>query len=203
MATYPVDVDVESPPRFERIQLLVRVVIAIVAGWFGITAGWLGCVLYGVLPLVAAISVSSRGDFTTRVAPRLSRVLGWFVQFSAYMMLLVDRFPTGDDVSTRVTIQVTDRPTTGSALLRLLTSLPSALVLAVLWFVSGILWIVGAVFVLINTTIPASILGFQRGVLRWIANLLAYHASLVVEYPPFSLDTGIHQHPEIAVSAAR
>jgi hypothetical protein len=35
-----------------------------------------------------------------------------------------------------------------------------------------------------------SILSFQRGVLRWQARLVAYHASLVEEYPPFSFETG-------------
>ena len=43
--------------------------------------------------------------------------------------------------------------------------------------------------VLFTERIPPSILAFQRGVLRWNARLVAYHASLVEEYPPFALDT--------------
>jgi hypothetical protein len=37
-----------------------------------------------------------------------------------------------------------------------------------------------------STPSPASILSFQTGYLPWSARLLAYHASFVEEYPPFS-----------------
>ena len=43
--------------------------------------------------------------------------------------------------------------------------------------------------VLFGLSIPRSILAFQRGVLCWQARLVAYHASFVVEYPPWSFDT--------------
>jgi len=80
-------------------------------------------------------------------------------------------------------------PTVGSALLRLVTSVPSGLVLIVLWFVSGLLWLYSAAVVLFDAPIPRSILGFQRAIVRWQTHLVAYHASLVDEYPPFELHT--------------
>jgi hypothetical protein len=193
MTAHPVEVEVISPPRFERLQLLLRVALAIVLGWIGITAGWLVCVLFGALPLIAAIVISSGGGerYLGEVAPRLWRVLAWLLQLSAYMLLLVDRFPTGPaDDWVRLQIRFTGKPTVGSALLRFITSIPSGLVLMLLWFVSWVLWVASAVLVLFGSPLPESILGFQRGVLRWNARLVAYHASLVEEYPPFTLDTG-------------
>jgi hypothetical protein len=53
------------------------------------------------------------------------------------------------------------------------------------------------VMVLIQENYPDGLYNFQRGVLRWEARLLGYHASLVDQYPPFALDTG----PEPASTA--
>src|SRR5262249_54288876 len=121
--------------------------------------------------------------------------------FSAYMLLLVDRFPAGEPTGVQIQIRPDARPTTGSALLRLITSIPSGFVLAILGCVSSVLFVIGAVMVLIERRIPSSILGFQRGVLRWQARLLAYHASLVDEYPPFSLDADLAQPEDHAHTA--
>jgi hypothetical protein len=191
MSDYPVQVDVSSPPHFARMQLLLRLALGIALGWLGITAGWLVCALYGLLPLVAAVAASSvdRDKYQTEFAPPLWRPLRWLLGFWAYMTLLVDRFPTERDDDVRIAIRFTGQPSIGSALLRLITSIPSGLVLGLLWMVSGVLWVIAAVVVLIGARMPRSILAFQRGVLRWNARLVAYHASLVDEYPPFSFSS--------------
>jgi uncharacterized protein DUF4389 len=205
MSNYPVHVEVSSPPHFERIQLLLRIVLAIMLGWIGITVGWIVCLLYGLLPVIAAIAVSSRGGtgYTTTVGPTLWRGLRWLLQFGAYMALLTDRFPTGDDDPVRIELQLTGKPTLGSVLSRLATSIPSGVVLLLLWCVSSVLWLAAAGIVLVNASIPDPILAFQRGVLRWQARLLAYHASLVEEYPPFSFETGDGRDAAAAGSVAR
>ncbi len=43
--------------------------------------------------------------------------------------------------------------------------------------------------ILIRKDYPDRLYSFQRGSLRWGARLLACHASLVHECPPFALDT--------------
>jgi hypothetical protein len=202
MSDDPVQIEVTSPPYFARLQLLLRIVLAIVLGWFGVTAGWLACMLYLVLPVVAAIAISSSGSerYARDTGPRVWRVLAWLMQFSAYMALLVDRFPTGDGHPVHVTVRVTSRMTAGAALFRLVTSIPSAFVLMVLAFVGSILWVFAALVVLFGAAMPEWILGYQRGILRWQTRLLAYHASLVDEYPPFTMDTG-REDGELAASA--
>lgn len=187
---YPVQIDVVSPVRFDRVQLLLRVGIAVVLGGFGLSAGWLVCLLFGALPLIAAVAISADRDvYRARVAPQIWRVLHWLLRLSAYMLLLVDRFPTEDTRRVVADIRYTGQPTLGTALGRLATSLPSGIVLMLLWLVSGPLWVVAALTVLLGLPMPRSILAFQRGVLRWQARLVAYHASLVEEYPPWSFDT--------------
>jgi len=205
MSSYPVHVEVSSPPRFERLQLLLRIVLAITLGWIGVTAGWLVCLLYGLLPVIAAVAISSLGGerYLATVGPKLWRVLVWLLQFEAYMALITDRFPTGEDDPVRIEIQFTGRPTIGSALGRLATSIPSGLMLAFLWFVASVLWLVAAVIVLFNAPMPDAILAFQRGVLRWQSRLVAYHASLVEAYPPFLFESGDGHDATITASGAR
>jgi hypothetical protein len=195
--TYPVQLDVTSPPRFDRIQLLLRLAIAVALGWIGVSAGWLRCGLFLALPVIAAIIVSTRGAraYVDDIGPRLWRAIGWLLAFSAYMMLLVDRFPLGETPDVRIELRLTGQPTTGGALLRLILSIPSGLVLSVLGCVSFVVFVVGVVTILVQDTVPAGILTFQRGVLRWQARLLAYHASLVDEYPPFSFEDEAHGRP--------
>lgn len=195
--TYPVQLDVTSPPRYDRVQLAIRVVVSIALGCLGITASWLTWLLFVALPVVAAIGVSTRGarPYLDELGPRLWRVLSWLLAFSAYMLLLTDRFPTGEPTGVAAEIQIDGQPTVSSALLRLLTSIPSGFVLGLLGIVSWVLVIAGAVMILIECRVPDGILAFQRGILRWQARLLAYHASLVEEYPPFSFEDAHQPRP--------
>jgi hypothetical protein len=191
MVDQPVQISIVSPPRFLRLQLLLRILLTVALGWLGITARWLVGAMYLLLPLIAAIAISSMGAerYRNELAPRVWRVLVWLLELSAFTALLVDTLPAGRDKHVHALIRFTGTPTVGSALLRLLTSIPSGIVLSILWCVSGILWIVAALSVLFFESVPPSVLAFQRAVLRWNARLVAYHASLVDEYPPFALDT--------------
>jgi uncharacterized protein DUF4389 len=199
--TYPVQLEVTSPARFDRVQLALRLVIAIALGWVGATAGWLGCAVFLALPVIAAVVISTRGSqaYLDDTGPKVWRVVSWLLAFSAYMLLLTDRFPAGETTEVQIHIRPDGHPTTGSALFRLITSIPSGFVLGILGFVSSVLFVVAAVMVLIDQQVPAGILGYQRGVLRWQARLAGYHASLVEEYPPFSFEAdpaqpGDHAH---------
>ena len=196
MTDPPVHVEVASPQRYDRGQLAARVVFAIVLGWLGISAGWVSW-------LLSPGGSADRGDrnqhaqpreYPARLGPPLWRGLAWLLQLSAYMMFLTDRFPLGAP-AVSFEVDISARPTVGSSLLRLVTSIPSAIVLCFLSLISGVMWLISAIGVLVVAHVPDSILGYQRGVLRWQARLVAYHASLVNDYPPFMLDTHGHLPP--------
>lgn len=190
MGDPPVRVELSTPPRFARGQLVIRIVLAIVLGWLGITVGWVSWVLYLALPLIAAISIGTPpDDYPARLGPRVWRVLSWLLELSAYMIFLTDRFPAIGERSLQFEVDLTAHPTMGSALVRLLTSIPSAFVLSLLQLISGVFWLISAITVLVAARVPEGILAFQRGLLRWQARLAGYHASLVDAYPPFALDT--------------
>lgn len=181
--------DVTYPQRFDRVQVVLRVVIIWLVALVGIPVGW---ILYLGFPVLAAVLVSQKDGarYLDEDGPRVSRWLGWVVAVLAYVWQLTDRLPAAAEEPVRFEVEPSGTPTPGSALLRIVTAIPSAFVLALLMFVSAIVWVIAAVWILIAETYPESLYGFQRGVVRWTARLLAYLASLVESYPPFSLDTG-------------
>jgi hypothetical protein len=188
MDRYPVDLVVTSPARYDRVQIALRLGIALVLGFLGVSGGWVSGLLYVVLPVIAAVAIGSHGAayYHERVGPSVWRVLRWLFDFSAYMMLLVDRFPTTEGTTCRVELEAGGTPTVGRALARLVFSIPAAIVQCVLWFISGIFVVVSWITVLAAETVPRWIRRYQEAVLRAQARLFAYHAALVDPYPPFS-----------------
>ncbi len=194
MATdYPVTFDVVRPDRFERTQVFLRILLLIIVSIVTGTVGWMFGLVYLLLPVLAAILVSNRGSqrFIEEDGPRVTAWLRWLVAFYAYLIILTDRFPTDrPEEIVRFEVRAGGSPTVGSALLRLIYSIPNAFVFVLLGIVSVVVWLIAAVMVLMRESYPEGLYNFQRGVLRWEARLLGYHASLVQEYPPFALDTG-------------
>lgn len=192
------ELETKTPVHFDREQVALRLLLGIVLGWFGITLGWMTSFLYVLLPLLVAGGISAVGsaNYARDFAPQLWSVLAWIIRAEAYMMLIVDRFPTVDEADVRLTVRYSGTPTVASALIRLVTSLPSACVLGLLMVISTPLWVVAAVIVLVGAEMPSWILAYQRGVLRWQLRLLAYHASLVCEYPPW------HLHADLPLAQA-
>ncbi len=201
MATsYPVTFDVDRPEKFERPHVFLRVVVAAILSILGGALGWILGLVYLVLPVVAAIFVSQKGGekYLAEDGPRVTGWLRWIVAFYAYLGILTDRFPTEKpEEIVRFEVQTSGTPTVGSALLRLIYSIPSAFVLSILAIVSAVIWLIAAVMVLIQENYPEGLYNIQRGILRWEARLLGYHASLVERYPPFALDTEPEPAPAV------
>ncbi len=184
----PVVFDVGYPQRFARVQVALRIVIVVLVAMIGIPFGW---ILYLGFPVLAAVLISQKDGarYLGEDGPRVTRWLQWVMAVIAYMWMLTDRLPVSGEETVRFEVERSGAPTVGSALLRIVKAIPSAFVLVLLMFVSGIVWLIAAVWILIEETYPESLFGFQRGVVRWQARLLAYLASLVEPYPPFHLDT--------------
>lgn len=190
MADYPVIFDVQRPEKFERPQMVLRIVIGIIVYTILGLVGW---VIYLIFPAIAAVLISQKDGekYLEEDGPRVTSWLRWLIAIGAYLIVLVDRFPAEKpEELVRYDINTSGSPTVGSALLRLLYTIPSLIVLAILGLLSAIILLIALIMVLISENYPDGLYNFQRGVLRWEARLLGYHASLVDQYPPFALDTG-------------
>ncbi len=184
----PVAFDLERPPVFQRAHVFLRLALLVVIGWIGHPLGllWLG------LPVVAAILVSQKGGqgYLDEYGPTVTRALNWILDLVAYLALLTDQLPGRSEHPVRFQVERSGSPTVGSALLRILFAIPSLIVLAILTFVGALVWVIAAVLVLVDENYPESMWRFLLGLVRWEACLLAYLASLVDRYPPFTLETG-------------
>lgn len=185
---YPVTFEIERPPVFDRSHVFLRIAVLIVLGWIVHPLGllWLG------LPVVAAILISQKGGqrYLSEDAPTVTRALNWIVDLVAYIALLTDQLPSRDEHAVRFEVERSGSPTRRSALLRILYAIPSVIVLAILTWIGSIVWFFAMILVFFTGNYPESWWHFLRGIVGWEARLVAYLASLVDSYPPFTLASG-------------
>lgn len=197
---YPVVFDVDRPAHFQRAHVALRLLILIALGWLGASLGAIFALAYLLLPILAAVLIANRGSesFLLESAVRLRRWISWFVQGCAYLMFLTDTLPGAKDADRTVRFEVEPggEPTIGSAMMRLLKSFPEAFLLAIVGIFSLLVAIIAAIGILIGRRYGEALYDFQRGVLRWGARLLAYHASLVERLPPVAISSGHEGGPQ-------
>jgi hypothetical protein len=193
-----IQIDPPYPAQLSRAHLLVRLLLAIGLG--GLTkgvGGWPGALIYLGLPAVAAILISQHGAtrYLSSDSKTLIRVLDWILGFFAYMALITDEFP-GSQSHVRYDFVPDGSPTVASAALRIFTSIPAALVIALLGLVAWFVTFLQMVWVLVSSHYPRAFFDFQCGLLRIVARLYGYHASLTETYPSFSF------HPSLPAARA-
>ena len=190
MNPYPVTFGLERPAKMSRPHVFLRIVILILVSWIVGGGGWLGLVYLG-FPAAAAILIARKNGerYLAEDGDRVAGWIGYTVALLAYVALLTDELPGSGRETVRLEIARSGTPTVGSALLRILKAIPSALALAVLGLVSSVVWLIAAISILANEHYPETLWNFQSGIVRWDARLLAYLASLVEPYPPFTLNT--------------
>ena len=200
---YPVAFNVPRPEKFERPQVALRILVILLLSILAGAVGWIFGLFYLAVPVLAAVFISQDGAEAYFKDTKMPMILRWYLALYSYLAVLIDRFPT-DEPEKIITFEFrpTGSPTVGSALLRLILSIPSALVLALLALVGLVVWVIAVVSILIRENYSDGLYNFQLGIMRWQARLLAYHASLVDEYPPFAVDTGREPMEPSAPSAA-
>lgn len=189
---YPATFDVQPPREFDKAQVALRILIIFVLAILQI-----GGIVFGgaylVLPVVAAILISQKGAerYLAEAETGPTRWLRYIMMFYSYMALATDKLATQEpEQIVSLNVRTTGSPTVGQALLRIILAIPHAIVLGLVGIAFVVVWLIAAVSILLNGTYPEWAANFIRGYLRWNARLLAYMASLVDEYPPFSFGDG-------------
>jgi hypothetical protein len=174
---------VEPPKQRERIHVLIRLVFLMAVAALG--CGSLYWLAYLALPAAAALLIAQKGGerYIAEEGSGFARPLHWLAAAYCYLWLLTDGIQYGPQSPLQFDLVPSGVPTPGSALMKLITSLPAMLLLALLSFLGTILWIVGAFILLVAGTLPAAIADFIEMTLRYQFRLIAYHLSLVDAYP--------------------
>jgi hypothetical protein len=194
MSDHPVQLDFTIPTRTARLHVVTRLVLLAALGVAGTSA--MTWALYLGIPAVVALVISQRGGerYVAESSAPVVKVLRWFASGYGYLWMLTDVLPTTQGGPVELHVTPEGHPTMGSALSRLITSLPALVVLAVLSVVATLCWIVAAVVVLVRQRMPAGIARFIAVVLRFQFRLLAYHLSIVDRYPSLQEGTLVHAH---------
>jgi hypothetical protein len=206
MTSYPVRYSVTQPERFTRLQLLIRVVAFMALGALGLSFGSVFAFAYLALPVYAASRLAFRDDarsYLEEDGPRVVKALHWFAALCAWAGLIAETLPgrqTDEAVSLRVE-STAARPTSPSAIWRVLVGLPSALVLMLLCWIGVFVWLWAALSILVAERVGRGAFDYLVGLQRWTVRLLAYQASLVDEYPPFSFSDVQPALPEATTMA--
>jgi hypothetical protein len=194
MATYAATFNIDRQEKYDRTQVVIRVLVLIVLSIIGGALGWVHGLLYLGIPVVAAILISQKGAKTYLAEADQNMVLWmrYIIAFYAFIGLLTDKLPTKDSRETvRFEVTPTGEPSAGGVLLRIILAIPHAIVLGLLGIVAFVLLVIATIMILISETYPEGIFNFLRGYLRWEVRMFSYLAGLVDEYPPFALDTGV------------
>ncbi len=192
MFNHPVQLAIEHLKHTARIHVVTRLVL--LAAFAALGCSGLYWFLYLALPALAAVEILRKGGdrYLAEDAPQVVRVLRWFASAYGYLWLLTDFLPTADGSPVDLRVEVGGHPTAGSALLRLLFSVPALALLVLLSLVAGVLWIAGAVLILVRERIPGAVVDFLAFTLRFQFQLVAYHLSLVDAYPSLRTDRVAH-----------
>jgi hypothetical protein len=153
--------------------------------------------IYDLLDTSLALRLSrepglQRGSaqYLSEVAPPVVRGLRWLAAAYAYLWLLTDELPGADGTGpVLLEIEAGGAPSAASALARLVRSLPALLLMILLSFAAGLLWIVAALFIAISEQVPVGLADFLAAALRYQFRLIAYHLSLVDRYPSYESPT--------------
>jgi hypothetical protein len=191
MDAHPLQLRVEPASQMDRMQVVIRLLLLVALGVLGCSSAY--WFLYLVLPTLVAMRISqtSAQRYLTDDGPRIARVLGWLAEAYAYLWLLTDALPSGarplNAPQRAVDLDVTPvgAPTPSTVLLRLVTSLPALLMLGLLSLAAGLLWPIGAIWILARRRLPGVLVDFFLMTLRGQFRLIAYHLSLVDRYPTF------------------
>lgn len=194
---YPATFDVQPPQQFDKAQVALRIVIILVVALLQI-----GGIVFGgaylLLPVIGAIMISQKGAerYLAEAEEGPTKWLRYLVGFYSYMALATDRLPfQKPEEAVQLNVQPNGSPTVGSALLRIILAIPHAIVLGLVGIAFAVVWLIAAISIFINGSYPEWASNFIRGYLRWTARVLAYMASLVEEYPPFSFGNGAAPAP--------
>ena len=193
MAIYGATFDIDRQERYDRMQVVIRLLILFVLSILGGVLGWMSSALYFGIPVVAAILISQKGAkrYQAESEQNMTLWLRYIIATYAYIGLLTDRLPNEDPrQSMHFDVTPAGEPSPGSVLVRIITAIPHAIVLAVLGIVAFVLVVVAGIMILVNESYPQGIFNFLLGYLRWQVRVYAYMAGLVQDYPPFALDTG-------------
>lgn len=185
---YPVRFGIEHPEALNRFLPLIKWLLIIPQA---LIVYVLLMVVY-IIWFIAFFAILFTKKFPRGLFDFTVGVFRWQNNIFAYSFLMRDEYPpfSWDEGIYPVTFEV-DYPEELNRwlpLIKWLLIIPHIIVLAVLFFVVGIVWFISIFIILFTAGYPEGLFKFVVGVLRWSNRVNVYYYLMRDEYPPFSLD---------------
>ena len=187
-AGYPLRFDVQYPQQLSRGLIFVKLLLAIP---HFLILNALGN-FQGVITLIAFFAIL----FTKRFPPTLFdfyvKAARWTANVGAYAGLFRDEYPPfgwdpGQYPPVTYEVDYPQQLSRWMVFVKWLLAVPHYIVLAVLFVVGIVVWIISWFAILFTGRFPRGLFDFLVGVLRWSFRVQVYVLLLRDEYPPFSL----------------
>jgi hypothetical protein len=90
MTDYPVSFDVRRPEKFDRTQVIIRLLIIVILSILAGAFGWIMGIIYLGIPVLAAVLISQKGQerYLAEADATMTQWLRYLVAFYAYLALL-------------------------------------------------------------------------------------------------------------------
>jgi hypothetical protein len=187
--------------------LLIRFVAFCALGMVGLSFGGVFVFGFVALPVYAASRLASHHDpdrYLVHDGPKVIRVIHWFAALCAWASLVADELPENkpsEVLELSIEEDAASEPSAASAIWRVIAGLPSAVVFLVLCFIGVFVLFWATLTVLFQERVGPRAFRYLVGLQRWGVRLLAYQASLVDQYPPFSFSDEPSSLPRASAAA--
>jgi hypothetical protein len=188
-AAYPVRLDAERQPEYNRFLPLVKWLLAfphyIVLALIGIAA------LFAIV--VAFFAVLITGRFPRGLFDFVAGTLRWGYRVFAYVYLLTDQYPPFSlglepDYPVRVEIDYPETVARWRPLVAWLLAIPYVFVASILVYVAAIVAFIGVFVILFTRELPEGMFKLILIPARWQLRGHVYSLWMATVYPPFDWD---------------
>ena len=189
---YPVQFDVEYPEKRDRLNVLLRLILAIPIVIVSVLiVGLYGTGTFGI-SLGTALTILFRKKYPRWWFDFQLELARFYTRIDAYISLLRDEYPSTDEHQiVKLDIAYPDAETQLNRvmpLIKWLLAIPHYVVLFVLSIVALIVIVIAWIAILIVGRFPRAMFDYVVGVTRWSVRVYAYAFMLTTDrYPPFSL----------------
>jgi hypothetical protein len=183
---YPIQLDIENPPRLSRLLIFVK--------WFLAIPHYLALIVLGIGAWFVAIITFFAVIFTRRYPESLFNymvgVMRWGTRVAAYVHLQTDHYPPfslEDDPSYPVRVQASYPPEIARwrPLVNWLLVIPAAIVAYLIYLIAEVAVFIAWFAILFTARYPQSLFDFVTIAFRWTLRVNMFAYWMAEPYPPF------------------
>lgn len=186
---YPITYQVDMPETLSRWMWLIKWILVIPQMIILAVIGFVAMILVFLSWFIILIT----GKHPRGIFDFVLKMYQWNTRVGAYAAHFTDVYPGFDmgpmpEYPARLNIEYAESRNRLTTFFRYLLAIPHLVILNILGFIIGLVWLIHVVIVVVTGKPNADIFKFLVGYNRWNMRAYLYVLLMTDEYPPFSLD---------------